>query len=223
MLGRSRAALPSIHGRTWHRIRTLRWTSAGQQRYGSYVERLLRAGVLCAGLRGECPGTARALPDQARGRQACPRSLLSKKLRNGSTPASNLMHCIIKSPDVNVSPFSATPTCPPERYPGLLANANLLSPAVAQSDEHLVQRPRACGDPRLRISSVTFIGLPDLLAALAGAPAPQRTETLGSRSGPGSGSGRVARALLAVFQRGRQIWSGAALGVRTWACHVLSW
>ena len=97
----------------------------------------------------------------------------------------------------------------------LLANANVLSLAVAQGDEPSVQRPRACGDPRLWIRSVTFTGLPDLLAALAGAP--PRAETLGSGSGSGSGSGRVARALLAVFQRGRQIWSGAVLGVRPWA------
>ena len=66
-----------------------------------------------------------------------------------------------------------------------------------------------------------FTGLPDLLAALAGAQAPPRTETLGSGSGSGSGSGRVARALLAVFQRGRQIWSGAALGVRPWTYCVM--
>ena len=91
-----------------------------------------------------------------------------------------------------------------------------MSPALAQGDELPVQRPRACGDPRLWIRSVTFTGLPDLLAALAGAPAPRRTETLGSGSETGSGSGRMVRALLAGFQRGRQIWSGAALGVRPW-------
>lgn len=197
--------------------RTPRWTSAGQQRYGSYVERLLQAGATRAGLRGECPGTARALPNQARGRQACPQSLLRKKPCSEGTPASNLVR--------RATPLGH-PESPSQRqqrgYPlptmALVpASANLVSPALAQADGLPGQRSCKCGDPRLRIRCVTFTGLPDLLAALAGAPAPRRAETLGS----GSGSGRVARALLAVFQRGRQIWSGAVLGVRPRACHVL--
>lgn len=98
--------------------------------------------------------------------------------------------------------------------------------------------PQACRDPRLRIRSVTFSALPDLLAALAGAPGALAASGLGSAGAPvtwsarsrsasvgvlagtsgapaavGVGSGFVARALLAVFQRGRQVWSGAVLGV----------
>ncbi|KAK9821793.1 hypothetical protein WJX81_005224 [Elliptochloris bilobata] len=64
-------------------------------------------------------------------------------------------------------------------------------------------------DPRLWIQSVTFVGLPDLLGALAGARGAHQGQGLGSEPG------RVARALLAVFQRGRQVWSGAAHGGAT--------
>ena len=113
-------------------------------------------------------------------------------------------------------------------------------PIPARSEGSPGRPPRACRDPRLRIRSVTLSALPDLLAALAGAPGALAAAASGlgsagapaawsarSRSAPvgvlagtsgapaavGVGSGFVARALLAVFQRGRQVWSGAVLGV----------
>ena len=73
-----------------------RWASAGQQRYGAYVERLLQAGALRAGLRAECPGAARALAEQACGRQPCPHNSLKKKLCAGSTLVSSLVHRVNK-------------------------------------------------------------------------------------------------------------------------------
>ena len=107
---------------------------------------------------------------------------------------------------------------------------------------------RACRDPCLRIRSVTFLALPDLLVALAGSlgPLAAAASGLGSAGAPaawsarsrpasvgvlagtsgapaaaGVGSGFVARALLAVFQRGRQVWSGAVLGV--WHARPDAW
>ena len=98
---------------------------------------------------------------------------------------------------------------PPPVLPGDRQNGDAAGPEDPRAGpECPTRQQRACSDPRLRIHSVALTGLPALLRALAaapGAPAPAA----------GPGPGLVARALLAVFQRGRQVWSGAVLGVRS--------
>ena len=127
-----------------------------------------------------------------------------------------------------VQPLPGQPSdlvCPPPdlpegRQPGAAAGPE----GLRAGPECPSRQQRACSDPCLRIRSVALTGLPALLRALAAAPCAP-----GPAAGPGPGL--VARALLAVFQRGRQVWSGAVLGVRpkhpptsacdVWVCHTL--